>query len=81
MRASWTKNFRDSFLEAPQNIQQSFEKKLKFLLQDIRHPSLKAKKYDESRNIWQARVSKNWRFYFTTEKNTYILLDIIPHPK
>lgn len=81
MRASWTKNFRDSFIEAPPNIQQSFEKQLKFLLQNIRHPSLKTKKYDETQNIWQARASRSWRFYFTIEKDNYILLDLISHPK
>jgi len=28
---------------------------VRFLMQNIRHPSLRAKKYDEARNIWQAR--------------------------
>jgi hypothetical protein len=30
---------------------------------------------------WQARVNRDWRFYFTIEGDTYIILDIIPHPK
>jgi hypothetical protein len=34
-------------------------------------PSLRAKKYDEAQDYWQARVNRDWRFYFT----------IIPHPK
>ncbi|HYN25715.1 MAG TPA: hypothetical protein VES69_11810 [Pyrinomonadaceae bacterium] len=51
------------------------------LLQDLRHPSLRAKKYDERRDIWQARVNRNWRFYFTIEHEAYHLHDIIPHPK
>jgi plasmid maintenance system killer protein len=29
------------------------------------HPSLHAKKYDEENDVWQARVNKDWRFYFT----------------
>ena len=35
------------------------------MLSDIRYPSLHAKKYDESGDLWQARVIRDWRFYFT----------------
>jgi len=51
------------------------------LLEDIGHPSLKAKKYNRSRQIWQARVDRNIRFYFLIKNGTYILLDIRTHPK
>jgi hypothetical protein len=27
------------------------------------------------------RVNKNWRFYFKMVENTYIIEDIVPHPK
>jgi hypothetical protein len=50
-----------------------------FLFDDIRHPSLRAKKYDAER--WQARVARDWRFYFRIEGDTYLLLDIMRHPK
>jgi mRNA interferase RelE/StbE len=52
-----------------------------FLVEDLRHPSLRAKKYDVARDIWQARVTRDWRFYFTIEDDTYHLHTIIPHPK
>jgi plasmid maintenance system killer protein len=42
---------------------------------------LRAKKYDEANDRWQARVNKDWRFYFSIENDTYVILDIIPHPK
>lgn len=45
------------------------------------HPSLQAKKYDEARDIWQARVNGGWRFYFRIEGDVYHLIDISPHPK
>lgn len=50
-------------------------------MQNINHPSLHAKKYDESQNLWQARVTKDWRFYFTIKDETYHIEKIIPHPK
>jgi len=56
-------------------------KQAKLLEQNLRHPSLRAKKYDESRNIWQARVNKDGRFYFLIRDDVYCIIDIIPHPK
>jgi hypothetical protein len=54
---------------------------LGLLAQDLRHPSLRVKKYDESRDIWQGRVNASWRFYFKIDGDSYYLLDIMPHPK
>ncbi|MBI4490961.1 MAG: hypothetical protein HY694_17900 [Deltaproteobacteria bacterium] len=79
MRLVYTERFRRSYEEAPANMQRAFLKQARFLLQDLRHPSLRAKKYDKTR--WQARVNGGWRFYFRIEGDAYILLDIIPHPK
>jgi hypothetical protein len=52
-----------------------------FLADNLHHPSLHAKKYDESKDRWQARVNKGWRFYFNIVGDTYIIRDIVPHPK
>ncbi len=62
-------------------MQAAFDKQSRLLLENLKHPSLRAKKYDESRDIWQARVTRDWRVYFLIEGDTYILLDITPHPK
>jgi plasmid maintenance system killer protein len=51
------------------------------LLQNLHHPSLRAKKYDERLNLWQARVNQDWRFYFPIQNDAYLIVDIIPHPK
>jgi hypothetical protein len=42
---------------------------------------LRGKKYDESEDLWQARVNQNWRFYFTISNDTYCIEDVIAHPK
>jgi plasmid maintenance system killer protein len=81
MRLLYSERFRESFEDAPLLIQQTFERKVVFLLQNLHHPSLHAKKYDESRGIWQARVNKDWRFYFTIEDDAYFLIDIVTHPQ
>ena len=81
MRVTFSERFRRSYESAPPHIQRAFDRRLEFLLQNLRHPSLGAKKYDRERGIWQARVNGGWRFYFTIEGDTYHLHDIIPHPK
>jgi len=81
MKLQWTSHFARAYFKAPKEIQAAFDKQSLLLLQDSRHSSLRAKKYDVGRGRWQARVTRNWRFYFRIEDDTYILLDIIPHPK
>jgi mRNA-degrading endonuclease RelE of RelBE toxin-antitoxin system len=44
-------------------IRKAFAKQLGFLLDRLSHPSLRAKKYDETKSIWQARVNHSWRFF------------------
>jgi hypothetical protein len=64
MRLSFTPHFARSYKKTPLEVQNSFNKQSLLLLQDLRHPSLRAKKYDQSRDLWQARVTGAWRFYF-----------------
>ena len=81
MRAVYTKRFLESYAEAPDEIQRAVDRRIALLLQNLRHPSLRAKKYDEARDLWQARVNGGWRFYFRIDGDIYELLDVMPHPK
>lgn len=79
MKVRYTPHFKRSYLSLSKEIKKKFKKQIKYLLNNLRHPSLWAKKYDEERNIWQARVNQGYRFYFSIEKDTYILLNIKRH--
>ena len=81
MKVIFSDRFTRNFVSAPEQVQRTFGKQLGHLLRNLRHPSLRAKKYEEARNIWQARVDQNWRFYFTIEGDTYHMIDITPHAK
>jgi len=81
MRLDYSPQFLRSWNKAPSQVQRRFDKQAAFLLENLRHPSLRAKKYDEARDIWQARVDGDWRFYFQIRGDTYYLLNITPHPK
>ena len=73
--------FERSYAKAPPQVQRAFDKQSMLLLHNLHHLSLHAKKYDEGRNLWQARVNKSWRFYFLIQKDVYCIVDIVPHPK
>lgn len=81
MKLQRTSHFTRAYSKAPEEIQATFGKQVLLLMQNLRHPSLRAKKYDEGKDRWQARVNKDWRFYFTIQDDTYILQDIMRHPK
>jgi hypothetical protein len=67
--------------EAPLGVRKAFIKQAALLAGNLHHPSLRAKKYDETNDIWQARVNRDWRFYFMIVDDAYVILDVTPHPK
>lgn len=81
MNISYSRRALRALEDAPAWVRKAFFKQAEFLALNVHHPSLRAKKYDESQDLWQARVSRNWRFYFTIVGDVYRIEDIIPHPK
>jgi len=83
MRAVLSERFGRAFIAAPPEVQKAFGKQLAHLLRDLRHRSLDAKKYPESGDpdLWQARVTGDWRLYFKIEGDAYHLDSIKPHSK
>jgi len=71
----------EALKDAPPHVRRAFQKQLRLLAAKLQYPSLHAKKYDESRDLWQARVNKSWRFFFTITDDFYRIEDVAPHPK
>ena len=71
----------DALESTPARIKKTFYKQLRLLEANLRHPSLRAKKYDEGKDWWQARVNDDWRFYFKIVDDTYVIQDVVKHPK
>jgi len=72
---------RHDYLNAPAQIRKAFDKQVRRLAENLSHPSLRAKKYSESLGLWQAGVNRDWRFYFITKNDGYLVARIVPHPK
>jgi mRNA-degrading endonuclease RelE of RelBE toxin-antitoxin system len=51
MRLDYSPQFLKNWDRTPPRVQKLFEKQVQFLLENLRHPSLRAKKYDEARDI------------------------------
>ena len=81
MKVRLSRRAARDFEALPPQIKARTAKQFDLLRVNLRHPSLRAKKYDESRGIWQGRVTRDWRFYVSIQDDTYEILTIIPHPK
>lgn len=81
MRVILTDRASIAIADAPTAVRKAFCKQVALLERDLHHPSLRAKKYDEALDRWQARVNRGWRFYFSIKDDIYYILEITPHPK
>ena len=76
-----TEDFNRQYEKLPQKIRAKFDKQVLYLDSNFRHPSLQAKKYGGSEDVFQARVDQFYRFYFKINGDCYIIFNIIHHPK
>ena len=53
MKIAYAPGILDALEEAPVPVRKAFFKQVRFLAQNLKHPSLHAKKYDESRDLWR----------------------------
>lgn len=81
MKSDYSERARKSLQDLPSDVRRALFKQVKLLELNLRRPSLRAKKFDETQNLWQARVNRGWRFYFLIRNDTCYIVDIIPHPK
>ena len=81
MKWQHTRRSEADYRNAPLTVQRAFDKQVRLLTGNLLHPSLRSKKFDESQGIWQARVNQAWRFYFTIDADTYVIVRIVSHPK
>ena len=81
MRVVLTRRAAKDLDGLPPRLQDTVRKQLEILVTNIRHPSLQAKKYGGMDDIWQARVNRDYRFYFRILGDEYRVQMIIPHPK
>lgn len=68
-----------AYKKLPTHIRKKVRKSLAFLLQNQRHPSLNFKKIKGTKDIYEVRVDKFYRYTLKRGSAKYILMIIGPH--
>jgi mRNA-degrading endonuclease RelE of RelBE toxin-antitoxin system len=79
MKLVFTKPFIKAYRKLPQEIQQAFKNKLSFFIDDPSHPSLRIKKIQGVKNLWEGRITINYRFTFSKHKDFLLFRAIGKH--
>jgi mRNA interferase RelE/StbE len=74
-----TRPFDEDYNALPESIKDRADKQFVLLLENPYHPSLRIKKIKGHPNIWEGRVTKNYRFTFQISMEIYILRRIGSH--
>ena len=83
MKLVRTNQFKREFKKLPQHVKEQTIKKLNFLVLNPRHPSLRVKKIRGEvrgyKDVFEASITRDYRFLFRVEKGCYILLTCGTH--
>ncbi len=79
MNIRTTRPFDQDFAQLPESIKRRAERQLQHPLTNPRHPSLRLKKMEDPRDIWEGRVTRGYRFTFQIVGKTYLLRRIGTH--
>ncbi len=71
--------FKRDYKKLPEKVKVQTDKVLRLLATDLSHPSLRTKKIKSRENIWEARITKNYRLSFQIIGDACILRRIGKH--
>ena len=74
-----TDRFKRDFKDLPEHLQRRTEQALRFLVQDLRYPSLHTKRIRRTKHLWEARVTEDYRLVFRIKEDAYVLYGVGPH--
>ena len=71
--------FKKDYKNLTLNIQKQTDKKIALLINNFRHPSLRVKRVQRTKDIWEGSITKNIRFTFQIIRDAYILRRVGEH--
>ena len=85
MKAKWLEEFYRNYHKLPVPIQKKTQRVITYLMRDLRHPGVRAKKVVNHLDIWEARVDIHHRMTFKIEADVLVfrrvgLHDILKNP-
>lgn len=75
----YSKKFLKRYDKLPLLIQRKVDKQIKFVIKDLRHPSVRAKKLEGFYDVWEGRVDRSYRFIFTIQGDIITIIGVGPH--
>lgn len=79
MKIRRTERFKKDYQKLPEDVPERVDRKLRLLLRDPRHPSLRVHKVRGVEGLWEFSVTMNYRLLFEIEGEHYVLLRVGPH--
>ena len=73
--ATFTKHYE----KLPSQIRKKVDRQLGYLVQDLRHPGIHAKKMSGEADLWEARVDYHYRVVFQIQDDVMILRSVGTH--
>lgn len=85
MQLLWAARFKKDFQRLPADVQERTAEVLALFLANRRHPSLHVKKMEGAPDIWELRVTDNYRITFHYVREGVLLRrigthDLLRHP-
>lgn len=79
MKVILSEKLKKHFKRLPKHIKIKTNRQFLALSQNLRHPSIRAKKIEGFSDVWEGRIDRFYRFIFTIEKDTITIIRVGPH--
>jgi mRNA interferase RelE/StbE len=79
MKVSFTKPFIRDYQGLPKIIQQQVNEQIERLLDNPKHPSLRTKKMEGRRSVWEVRITGGYRLTLQIDGDIYLLRRVGKH--
>ncbi len=80
MKIILSNSFGKDYKKLPFRIQKLLDEQLLMLLENSRYPSLRIKKVQGHRSIWEGRITQSYRFTFEKINDAYFIRRAGTHP-
>ena len=79
MKIETERSFDQDYARLPRHIQERIDKQLALFLTNPRHPSLRTRKMEGRRDVWEGHVTRDYCFTFKIIGDAYRLRRVGTH--
>jgi mRNA interferase RelE/StbE len=79
MKFQTTRRFDKDYADLPDEVKSTVSSKLRLFISNSRHPSLRIRKMEGTKKIWEMRVTSNYRITFQSVSDVVIFRRVGTH--